>query len=123
MGKRALALGVGAGEDAKLGDALNDPSGDAGRMTRMHLDGTMYLEWLQLIEQKTDSLTAAISKPDESPMPDGSTDRAAQAAANAATSKAQFAAMKAQAKLIDSIDAEMHIDNHGMVVTSQTVLK
>jgi hypothetical protein len=123
MGERALALGVGAGEDAKLGVALNDPSGDAGRMTRMHLNGAMYLEWLQLIEQKTDSLTAAVSKPDEPPMPDGSTNQAAQAATNAATSKAQFAAMKAQAGLIDSIDAEMHIDNHGMVVTSQTVLK
>jgi hypothetical protein len=31
--------------------------------------------------------------------------------------------MKAQAERVDSIDAEMHVDKSGMVITSQTVLK
>lgn len=127
MGDKALALGVGIGEDARLTGTLKDPSGDAGRMTRMHLSGAMYLNWLQVMEQKVDSLaaaTAAISKSDE-PSIDGldNGDSAAQTAANAARSKAQFAAMKSQAERVDSIDAEMHVDDSGMVITSQTVLK
>jgi hypothetical protein len=127
MSDKALALGVGAGEDAKLADTLKDPVGDAGQMTRMHLTGAMYLGWLQLMEQKVDSLaaaTAAISKGDEPSIDsvDGD-DSSAQAAADAARSKAQFAAMKSQAERVDSIDAEMHVDDGGMVVTSRTVLK
>ncbi len=127
MSDKALALGVGAGEDGKLADTLKDPIGDAGQMARMHLTGAMYLSWLQLVEQKVDSLaaaTAAISKGDE-PSIDGvdSDDSGVQAAANAARSKAQFVAMKSQAERVDSIDAEMHVDDSGMVVTSRTILK
>jgi hypothetical protein len=127
MSDKALALGVGTGEDAKLADTLKSATGDAGRMTRMHLSGAMYLQWLQLMEQKVDSLaaaTAAISKSDE-PSIDGvdNEDSATLAAANAARSKAQLAAMKSQAERVDSIDAEMHVDKDGMVITSETVLK
>lgn len=127
MSDKALALGVGPGEDGKLGDTLKDPAGDPGRMGRMHLSGAMYLDWLQLMEQKIDSLAsaaAAISKSDEPALAGASSDNAAaQVAANAARSKAQFAAMKAQAQRVDSIDAEVHIDGEGMVITSQTALK
>ncbi|MFS8137304.1 MAG: hypothetical protein ACMG50_04165 [Thermomonas sp.] len=127
MSDKALALGVGAGEDAKLGSTLKDPAGDAGRMTRMHLSGSMYMSWLQLMESKLDSLvaaTSAISKSDEPSLDGADTDdSAALAAANAARSKAQFAAMKTQAERVESIDAEMHVDAEGMVITSQTKLK
>ena len=125
MGEKALALGVGAGEDARLDDTLKDAVGDAGQMGRMHISGAMYLSWLQLMEQKIDSLaaaTAVIGKSDE-PSIDDSGDDAAAAAAELARSKAQFAAMKSQAERVDSIDAEMHVDNGGMVITSQTALK
>lgn len=126
MGDKALAIGVGAGEDAKLTEMLKSPTGDAGRMTRLHLSGAMYLNWLQLMEQKTDSLaaaTAAMSKSDEPSIDSDNADDAAQAAANAARSKAQFAAMQTQAERVSSIDVEMHVDNDGMVITSQTELK
>jgi hypothetical protein len=127
MGDKALALGVGAGEDAKLADTLKEPGGSAGQMSRMHLSGAMYLEWVQLMAQKVDSLTAAanaMSKSDETATDKtDSDDSTRQAAAMAARSKAQFAAMKLQAERIDSIDAEMHVDGSGMVITSQTVLK
>ncbi|KZC38927.1 MULTISPECIES: hypothetical protein [Rhodanobacter] len=125
MGEKALAFGIGAGEDARLGDTLKDPTGDAGRMGRMHISGAMYLSWLQLMEQKIDSVaaaTAAIGKSDE-PSIDDSGDSAAEAAAELARTKAQFAAMKSQAERVDSIDAQMHVDQGGMVITSQTALK
>ena len=125
MGDKALALGVGAGEDARLGDTLKDPAGADGQMARMHLTGAMYLSWLQLMEDKIDTLaaaTAAIGKSDE-PSMDGSDHDDDGAAAELKRSKAQFAAMKSQAERIDHIDAEMHVDNSGMVITSQTVLK
>ncbi|MBT2143355.1 hypothetical protein KK133_03725 [Rhodanobacter sp. LX-100] len=124
MGEKALALGVGAGEDARLSDTLKDPVGDAGQMGRMHISGAMYLSWLQLMEQKIDSLaaaTATLSKSDEPSIDDS--DDAADAAAELARSKAQFAAMKSQAERVDSIDAEMHVDTGGVVITSQTLLK
>jgi hypothetical protein len=126
MTDKVLALGVGAGEDAKLRESLSSPGGDPGRMARMHLSGTMYMEWLQLMEQKVDSLvaaTAAITSSDEPSMTPDSTSDAQEIAADAARSKAQFAAMQLQAERILSIDAEMHVDDNGMVVTSQTTLK
>ncbi len=124
MNDKALALGVGAGEDTKLADTLKDAGGSAGQMTRMHLSGAMYLNWLQLMEQKVDSLASAAAAMSGSDEPSiDAADSTAQAAASAARSKAQFAAMKAQAARVDSIDAEMHVDSGGMVISSQTVLK
>ncbi|TAL88007.1 MAG: hypothetical protein EPN69_17465 [Rhodanobacter sp.] len=118
MGDKALALGVGNGEEAKLADMLKEPGGSAGQMTRMHLNGAMYLSWVQLMQDKVDTFTAAASAMGKSE--DSANDETNDAAAR---SKAQFAAMKLQAERIDSIDAEMHVDSHGMVITSQTVLK
>ncbi|WP_426663078.1 hypothetical protein [Rhodanobacter aciditrophus] len=127
-GDKALALGIGAGEDGKLAATLRDPAGGPGQVLRMHLSGTMYLDWLKYMEMKSDSLAAAaaeMSKSDEPTIGGNTTpaDEAAQAAADAARSKAQFAAMEAQAQRVDSIDAEMHVDGNGFVVTSRTTLK
>ena len=128
MGDKALALGVGAGEDAKLAATLKDPAGDAGQMIRMHLTGAMYLDWLQLMEQKVDSLAAAaaaISKGDE-PSIDGvdGDDGSTQAAADAARSKAQFAAMKSQAERVRQHRCRnARGRRNGAVITSRTVLK
>ncbi|MGY3040132.1 hypothetical protein ACVWWQ_001755 [Rhodanobacter sp. TND4EL1] len=121
---KALALGVGAGEDSRLADTLKESGGDAGQMVRMHISGPMYVSWLQLMEQKIDSLaaaTATIGKSDEPSIDDNGD--ATSTTDELARSKAQFAAMKAQAERVDSIDAEMHVDNDGMVITSQTLLK
>ncbi len=128
MTDKVLALGVGAGEDARLKETMKSFGGDAGRMARMHLSGDMYMQWLQLLEQKVDSLaaaTAAMTKSDEPSITPDTTDTTddAQVAADAARSKAQFAAMKSQAERILSIDAEMHVGSKGIVVTSQTALK
>ncbi|HEX8778181.1 MAG TPA: hypothetical protein VF738_08675 [Rhodanobacter sp.] len=127
-GDKALALGIGTGEDAKLAATLHDPAGEPGQVARMHLSGAMYLDWLKFMEMKSDSLAAAaaeMSKSDEPTISGDTTpaDEAAQAAADAARSKAQFAAMEAQAQRVDSIDAEMHVDESGIVVTSHTTLK
>lgn len=127
LGDKAVAIGIGPGEDAQLADTLKASTGDAGRSGRMHLSGAMYTTWLQLMEEKADSLSsaaAALGKTDDA-TPDGSdaNEDAAQVAANAARSKAQFAAMKAQAARVDHIDAETHVETDGMVITSQTTLK
>ncbi|MCW8807405.1 MAG: hypothetical protein OQK79_04720 [Rhodanobacter sp.] len=123
MSEKALALGLGAGEDANLDAALKDPTGDAGRMTRMHLSGAMYMAWMQLIEQKASRLASAAAEISKSDEPSASAESTNNLSADAAASKAQFAAMKAQAERVDSIDAEMHVDSDGMVITSQTVMK
>ncbi|MEO6927000.1 MAG: hypothetical protein ABI129_10080, partial [Rhodanobacter sp.] len=61
MGDKALALGVGAGEETKLADTLKQPGGSAGQMSRMHIDGAMYLQWVQLMQDKVDAISAAAS--------------------------------------------------------------
>lgn len=125
MSDKALVLGVGAGEDAKLGSTLQDPVGTAGQMARMHLTGAMYLDWVQLMETKVDTLaaaSAAISQSDDPSLGDDTAPAESPSDA-AARSKAHFAALKAQAQSIDSIDAEMHVDQHGMVITTQTAFK
>lgn len=124
MSGKALALGIGAGEETHLAGMLKESAGNAGQMTRLHVSGAMYVSWLQLMEQKVDSLaaaTAAINKSDEPSMDDDAD--AADAASELARSKAQFAAMKVQAERVESIDAEMHVDKSGMVITSKTLLK
>lgn len=121
MGSKALALGIGAGQNARLAGTLQAPMGAAGRMLSMHLSGDMYLSWITLMQQKTDSLTAAASAmtgTDGAAPADPAADKA-----SAARTKAQFDAMRAQAARISTIDAEMHVDSHGMVITSRTELK
>jgi hypothetical protein len=118
MGDKALALGVGEGEDAKLSDSLKEPGGGAGQMSRMHLSGAMYLSWVQLMQDKVDALATAADAMDKGA--DASKDKVDDAVAR---SKAQFAAMKHQAERIDTMDMEMHVDSHGMVISSQTALK
>jgi hypothetical protein len=121
MGPKSLGLGIGAGEDGKLADALKAPAGNAGQMLRMHLSGPMYLDWVTLMQQKAEGLAAAAAAlaKDE---PDSPKDQADKAASDART-KAQFAAMRAQAARIESMDAEAHVDANGLVITSQTTLK
>jgi hypothetical protein len=116
MGEKAIALGVGAGEEAKLADTLKEPGGSPGQMTRMHLSGAMYMSWVELLQDKADALTAAANAMAKD-------DASADKAKAAERSQAQFAAMKQQAERVESIDAEMHVDSHGMVITSKTVLK
>jgi len=121
MGEKSLALAIGAGEDAKLGDTLKAPGGDAGRMLRMHLSGDMYSSWIAVLQQKADSMAAmnAAMGHDPSTDPNGSDD--VQKAA--ARTKAQFAAMQAQAARIKDIAGEAHMEDGDVVLTSQTVLK
>jgi len=121
MGGKSLGLGIGAGQDAKLAEALQASAGAAGQLLRMHLSGQMYLDWITLMQQKADSLVsaaAALSKDDAA-----DATAPADAAASAARSKAQFDAMRAKAASIEAIDAEAHVDNQGLVITSQTSLK
>ena len=121
MGDNALALGVGAGQDNKLAEALKAPAGDAGRMLRMQLNGDMYLSWVKLMQQKAEALMAATVALGSSDTP--TDDSAADKAASEARTKAQFDAMRMQAERVQALDAEVHVDSHGIVVTTRTELK
>lgn len=125
QGEQSLALGVGAGEDAKLAASLHDTTGGPGQLARMHLAGGMYLDWLKFMEAKADSLAAVAAQFDkhDGDAADDTDPTPKDAAADAARSKAQFASMEAQAQRVQSIDAEMHVDANGLVITSHTALK
>ena len=122
MGAKALVIALGAGEDAHLAEALNAPTGDEGRMLRMHLTGAMYGNWATLMEQKAEAMASLSAAMDHDPAadPNGSGQQAAQAAARA---KAQFSAMQAQAARIKDITGEVHVTDNDVIITSQTTLK
>jgi hypothetical protein len=124
MNDKALVVGIGAGQDSKLGDSLNAPTGNAGQLLRLYLTGTMYRHWIDLMEARADAMAAASNALDDDAQ-DGSdnAEDKADALVSAARSKAQFEAMKAQASRIESINSEAHIDDSGLVITSQTLLK
>lgn len=118
MGAKALALAIGPGEDAKLGEMLSAPTGDAGRFGRLHLSGDMYAAWVKAMAQRADHIAELTTSADHS-------DPAAEAAAKvtAERSKAQFETMQAQAARIKSVGAEVHMDSDGLVITNQNELK
>jgi len=122
MGPKALAIAIGQGEDAKLGEMLSAPSGDAGRLGRVNLSGDMYLSWVKVMAQKAETLSAlTASSNDDGDSEDA--EAAATAKASAERTKAQFEAMQAQAARIKSASGEVHMENDGLVFTSQTELK
>ena len=129
MGEKALALAIGQGEDAKLEAMLKAPGGDAGRMSRMHISGDMYVSWIKAMEEKSDQLkqlTDTVNH-DETSTENGAEDadkeQADKAKAAAERAKSQFETMRQQAERIKSISGEVHVDNAGMVMTTQTELK
>jgi hypothetical protein len=124
MGEKALAIAVGQGEDAKLGDMLKAPTGDAGRMGRVHLSGDMYVSWIKAMEEKSDhlkQLTESMGSDENGE--DADKDQAAKAQAAAERAKSQFETMRQQAERIKAISGEVHVENGGMVMTTQTELK
>jgi hypothetical protein len=123
MGEKALALAIGQGQDAKLEGMLKAPAGDAGRMSRVHISGDMYVSWIKAMEDKSDrlkQLTDSVNH-DEEGAEDG--DQAAKAQAAAERAKAQFETMRQQAERIKAISGEVHVENAGLVMTTQTELK
>jgi hypothetical protein len=135
MGEKSLALGLGAGEDAKLGDMLKGQTGDAGRMLRVNIDGGIYRSWVALMQARVDSLIAATATMDKS-AGSGNADAGANPGTNAppdatqaqltaqrARMQAQFDAMRAQAEHIRNMRLEAHVDDKGLVVTGQTALQ
>jgi hypothetical protein len=92
----ALAVGIGAGEDAQLANALNAPAGNGDTLLRMHFDGKMY-----------PLLGSWISR---------------FAAAMPATSQAQvqqeIAAFNLMGKMIQSADMDVQIDAKGLHIDS-----
>jgi hypothetical protein len=121
MGAKSLAVAVGDGEDSKLTDLLQQPSGDAGELMRMHLDGDMYASWIHLLEQRAENAAnmAATMNPDNA---DPQDDQKSTAAALAST-KAQFAAMESEAAHIKAIGANVQMGDQGLIITTHTELK
>src|ERR1700754_1439496 len=97
MNGQAIVIGLGDGEDAKLDEMLMGATGDAGRLSRLHLNGDMYRQWVDVMADKAQAYASAMN--DASAADGAPDDQAAQTAA-AERSKAQFQSMKAQAARI-----------------------
>lgn len=120
MNGQAIAIGLGNGEDAKLDEMLMGATGDAGRLGRLHLNGDMYRQWVDVMSEKAQAYANAMT---EASGADGApADQAAQTSA-AQRSKAQFEAMKAQAARIVQVGGEAHMDEKGLVISGAVEYK
>jgi len=120
MNGQAIAVGVGAGEDAQLDDVLMGSTGDAGRVSRLHLNGDMYRSWVDVMADKAKSYASAMT---EAAGADGAPDDQATTAATAQRSNAQFDAMKAQAARVVQVSGESHVDEKGLVISGSVEYK
>jgi hypothetical protein len=120
MNGQAIAVGVGAGEDAKLDEVLMGSTGDAGRVSRLHLNGDMYRSWVDVMAEKAKAYASAMT---EAAGADGAPDDQASTAATAQRSNAQFDAMKAQAARVVQVSGESHVDEKGLVISGSVEYK
>jgi hypothetical protein len=114
MNGQAIAIGLGDGEDNKLDDVLMGSTGDAGRMSRLHLNGDMYRTWVDVMSDKAQAYATAMA---QAATADGAPDSQAADTAAAQRSKAQFDAMKAQAARVVQVSGEAHMDEKGLVIS------
>ncbi|MET0254472.1 MAG: hypothetical protein ABW193_01685 [Luteibacter sp.] len=120
MNGQAIAIGVGAGEDAKLDEVLMGSTGDAGRASRLHLNGDMYRSWVDVMAEKAQAFASNMT---EAAGADGAPDGQADTAAAAQRSKAQLDAMKAQAARVVQVSGESHVDDKGLVISGAVEYK
>lgn len=120
MNGQAIAIGVGAGEDARLDEVLMGSTGDAGRVSRLHLNGDMYRSWVDVMAEKAQAFASNMT---EAAGADGAPDGQADTAAAAQRSKAQFDAMKAQAARVVQVSGESHVDDKGLVISGAVEYK
>ena len=120
MNGQAIAIGVGPGEDAKLDEVLMASTGDAGRLSRMHLNGDMYRSWVDVMAEKAQTYANAMTTAAGA---DGAPDSQAEDTAAAQRSKAQFDAMKAQATRVVQVTGEAHMEEKGLVISGAVEYK
>jgi len=120
MNGQAIAIGVGLGEDAKLDEVLMASTGDAGRLSRMHLNGDMYRAWVDVMADKAKAYANAMSTAAGA---DGAPDSQAEDTAAAQRSKAQFDSMKAQATRVVQVSGEAHMEEKGLVISGAVEYK
>jgi hypothetical protein len=120
MNDKAIVIGLGAGEDAKLAELLSASTGDEGRVSRLHLNGDMYRSWVDVMADKAQTYASAMT---EAAGADGAPDDQADTAATAQRSKAQFDAMKAQAARVQQVSGEAHIEDKGLVMSGSVEYK
>lgn len=120
MNGQAIAIGVGAGEDAKLDEVLMASTGDAGRLSRLHLNGDMYRQWVDVMADKAKTYASAMAAASAA---DGAPDSQPDDTAAAERSKAQFEAMKAQAARVVQVTGESHMDDKGLVISGSVEYK
>ena len=118
MGAKSVGIAVGTDEDSKLADVMKQSGGDAGELLRVHLDGDMYANWINLLEQRAENAAAmtATMNPDDANAQNN--EKAAVASA-----KAQFETMKSEAARIKAIGMRVQMQDQGLVITTHTEMK
>ncbi|MHC1481419.1 hypothetical protein ACYJW8_14300 [Frateuria aurantia] len=115
---KAVAIGIGAGENAQLPADLAAPASQDPILGAIHLSGAMYRNWVQLAELRAAQSREAML--DASPGDTSS--QSMPASALAASSRAQMASMRAQADRVEHFDARWWMDASGLVISNQVTL-
>ncbi|AFC86697.1 hypothetical protein [Frateuria aurantia] len=115
---KAVAIGIGAGENSQLPADLIAPTSKDPILGSIHLSGAMYRNWVQLAELRAAQSREAM--PDASAGEHGGSSMSISALA--ASSQAQIASMRAQADRIDHFDARWWMEPTGLVISNQITL-
>lgn len=102
MSAHALGVAVGPGQDDTLQKIMHGSSGKAGQWLRVYVSGAMYSQWLTSIMRQA-SQRVASSDP-----------------ASAMRLEQQSQAIQRQFAHIESVSAQMRMEDDGLVITSRT---
>jgi hypothetical protein len=107
MNDKALAIGVGKGEQAPLGDMLAASSGQGGTLMRSDVSGKLYVKWFALMaDAQTHFLDA-----------DGNNDKAVK------RMQANMDAMRKALEQVKNVSSHASLTDHGLRVTMDTRMK
>lgn len=111
MNDKALAIGFGQGEKAKLSSMLKASTGQGGAIVRGHIQGKLYAAWLDAMSHHLAQSQAKLAAKHPQSTP---------AQKHLANARANLAAMSAKFKHLKDVTFQAHVTRHGIRLTSDT---
>lgn len=112
MNDNALAIGIGTGEDAKLGAMLTAPMGKPGELLSGKVDGQMYGQYVEIMAERTTKSMDELEKTVKDPK---QLETIKKLRANTANS---LESTRASVAKIKQMNFAARMGKHGLIITS-----
>lgn len=117
MNDQALAIGIGTGEDAKLGAMLSAPPGAPGERFSAHVDGRMYGKYIAYMAERTTQIMDRAGNAAKTPKQRETLKKMK------ADTAASLASTRAAIDKIKQMDFAARMGDHGLIFTSTLDLR